>query len=111
MHVSTASNLIYSYCIPPLTATYRPYRLDALRLGPACLQVNTGSYEVMLDARIETVTVSHREVDVVKPSKKDKVVILRGENRGSSGVLIGAPHPRPHRIPNVRIGRSVLIGA
>jgi len=50
---------------------------------------NDGTYTVMLHDSVERVTVAESELSLVRPNKKDKIVIVRGENRGTLGTLIG----------------------
>eukprot|EP00965_Chrysotila_dentata_P172503 5692390-Pleurochrysis_carterae.AAC.1 len=48
-----------------------------------------GTYEVLLNDKVERVRVVQDELELVRPAKKEKVVIVRGESRGTLGTLIG----------------------
>ena len=47
------------------------------------------AYDVMLSEAVKTVRVGHAEVEVLQPGKKEKLVVISGEQKGSTGVLIG----------------------
>lgn len=50
---------------------------------------NDNTYGVQLADEVRTVRAPRRELEVVKPAKRDRVVILRGDNKGMCGQLIG----------------------
>ena len=47
------------------------------------------AYDVAMSDSAKTERVAHAEVEVVQPGKKEKLVIISGEHKGSTGVLIG----------------------
>ena len=53
-------------------------------------EVRSGpTYMVTLSDGGGTVSASRDELDVVRPAKKDKLIILKGDLAGSTGTLIG----------------------
>ena len=54
------------------------------------VEVNSdGTYEVMLSDEVKKVSATRGDLEVVRPAKRDRVIILRGDNKGSVGQLIG----------------------
>ena len=47
------------------------------------------SYQVQLEGGAKRTRVTRAQLEVVRPAKKDKVLIVRGEHKGTRGVLIG----------------------
>ena len=64
-----------------LLADGRKGTITEVRAGP--------TYMVALSEDGGTLSASRDELDVVRPAKKDKVILLKGENVGETGILIG----------------------
>merc|ERR1712216_609965 len=66
-----------------------------VRLGDGSRGTITGvveaeaAYDVLLSDVGQTVRVPHADVEVEKPGKKERLVIISGEHKGSMGILIG----------------------
>lgn len=48
-----------------------------------------GTYEVLVSETGETRQVQHSDIEVVRPAKKDRLLIIKGELKGHVGTLIG----------------------
>ena len=48
-----------------------------------------GSYDVQFLDAVQTVTVQYQELELVRPVKKDRVVVISGPEKNAVGTLIG----------------------
>ena len=55
--------------------------ISEVRSGP--------TYMIALNDGGGTVSISRDELEVVRPAKKDRLIILKGDLAGSTGILIG----------------------
>ena len=74
-----------------LTLTRAQVRLKAGGLKGAIVAVleAEAAYDVTMSESAKTERVAHAEVEVVQPGKKEKLIIISGEHKGSTGTLIG----------------------
>ena len=74
-----------------LTLARAQVRLKAGGLKGAIVAVleAEAAYDVTMSESAKTARVAHAEVEVVQPGKKEKLIIISGEHKGSTGTLIG----------------------
>ena len=74
-----------------LTLARAQVRLKAGGLKGAIVAVleAEAAYDVTMSESAKTERVAHAEVEVVQPGKKEKLIIISGEHKGSTGTLIG----------------------